>query len=207
MKTLFLIASAPLLLVAGCNRPASETAAPATDTSATTATPASGEMARTATGDTDATPLNAPAPAGTPTDSASYVAMAGAGDLFEIQSSNTILGKSPSPAVRDFANMMIAHHKDATAKVTAAAKQAGMTVPPPALMPDQQRMLADIEGASGTNAETVYLAHQRTAHEKSLNLNQTYANSGETPALREVAAGIVPVVQSHIDALAKIMPQ
>src|SRR3546814_9222980 len=95
--------------------------------------------------------METPAPATTaaaPTDAASYVAKAGAGDMWEIESSKALRAKSQRDDVKAFAQMMIDNHGESTAKVKAAADAASITVPPPALDPEQQRMLDEIKARS-----------------------------------------------------------
>ena len=50
-----------------------------------------------------------------------YVITAGASDLYEITSSSTVLETTTDPKVRQFAQMMIAHHSKSTADLKAAA--------------------------------------------------------------------------------------
>ncbi|MCW2388090.1 putative membrane protein [Sphingobium sp. B11D3B] len=140
----------------------------------------------------------------TPTDATGYLAKAGAGDLFEIESSRAILAKNPDKPVADFANMMVDAHGQSTAKLKAAAEKAGLTVTPPALDANQQAKLDAIKAAEGTAATTAYLTAQREAHAAALALHQGYAANGDTPALKAAAGEIAPVVQKHIDMLAKM---
>ena len=86
-----------------------------------------------------------PGDAGTTTDPATYVQMAGAADMFEIESSRAILQKTKNADVRAFANMMIDEHTKSTAKVKQAAASQNVTAAAPQLMPDQQRMLDEIK--------------------------------------------------------------
>ena len=165
----------------------------AADTEATTAAATTSAMADDPTAD-----------AAAPTDAAGYLAKAGAGDLFEIESSRAILTKSPDKAVADFADMMIEAHTASTAKLKAAAGEAGLEVPPPALEPAQQAKLDAIKAASGDAAAAAYLSAQREAHPAALALHRGYAAGGDTPALKTAAGQVVPVVDSHIEMLAKL---
>lgn len=138
----------------------------------------------------------------TPTDAMGFVAMAGASDLYEIQSSQIALQKSQSDSVKRFAQMMIDQHTMTTQQVTTAAQSAGLTPPPPTLLPPQQKMIAQLQSASsGAAFDRLYLSQQRTAHQLALKLHSNYAKNGDTPALKQAASGAVPVVQSHIDEL------
>ncbi|KTR83897.1 hypothetical protein NS277_07490 [Novosphingobium barchaimii] len=139
-----------------------------------------------------------------PMDATSYLTKAGAGDLFEIESSRAILAKNPDKKVRDFAQTMIDAHTRSTAKLKAGANAAGLTVAPPKLDNDQQAKLDAIKSAGGAAAISTYLSAQREAHAAALALHQGYAASGDTPQLKSAAAEIAPVVQHHIDMLAKL---
>src|SRR3546814_4341453 len=102
------------------------------------------------------TTMETPAPAATaaaPTDAASYVAKAGAGDMWEIESSQALRAKSQRDDVKAFAQMMIDNHGESTATVKAAAAAASITVPAPTLDPEQQRMLDEIKDADAATLE------------------------------------------------------
>jgi putative membrane protein len=133
-----------------------------------------------------------------PTDGAGYVAMAGASDLYEIQSSQMALEKTQNEQVREFAQMMIEHHQMTTQQVTTAAQEAGMMPAPPQLTPMQQELIAQLEGASGEQFDQTYLQQQRQAHQMALGLHSNFAENGDTPPLQQVAGEAVPIVESHI---------
>jgi len=158
--------------------------------------PAQDSMATTpATQDTAAAD---PAATQTPTDANGYVTMAGASDLFEIQSSELALEKSQNADVRKFAQMMIDHHRKTTEQVTAAARAAGMTPAAPQLNSMQRDMMTQLQAASGTEFDRTYIDQQRQAHEKALELHRNYADQGDTPQLQEVARTAVPIIEQHI---------
>lgn len=147
------------------------------------------------------------APAGTPatpTDAAGYVAKAGAGDMWEIESSKALLAKSGNAEVKRFAQMMIDQHGQSTAKIKAAASASGLEVAPPKLDIDQQKMLDEIKAADAAGIDAIYLTHQRTAHGAALALHNAYATNGDADALKKAAAEIVPVVEKHRAELDKL---
>jgi putative membrane protein len=136
-----------------------------------------------------------------PTDASAYVMMAGASDLYEIQSSQLALQKSSNDAIRGFAQMMIDDHTKTTQTVTAAARAAGMTPPPPALQPMQAQMIAELQPLSGADFDATYVSQQRTAHDMALALHSNYAQNGDTAELRQAASTAVPIIQHHIQQL------
>lgn len=73
------------------------------------------------------------------TPTPAYLAKAGAGDLYETQSSKLVLQTTKDAKVRAFATKMIADHKQSTDMTVAAAKASGLTVSPPMLDPEQKK--------------------------------------------------------------------
>lgn len=136
-----------------------------------------------------------------PTSGPAYVAKAGAGDQYEIQSSRLLLQTTHNAKLRDFANMMIRDHTNSTAKVKAATQRAGITVPPPHLDAMGTRNVAALRGAKGEARDRLYVTQQKAAHQQALALHQGYAAHGSVPALKAVAGEIAPVVQTHLTAL------
>jgi putative membrane protein len=193
MRT-YLIGIATIAALAACSGPAANEAA-TTDANEI----GSGSMASTATNNAMSPPI-----ADAPTDPAGYLAKAGAGDLFEIESSNAVLAKTGSAAVKMFARMMIDHHTKSTDKLKAAAKADSVAVSPPALDPLQQSMLDEIKAANADTIDAIYKRQQATAHSAALTLHQGYAAQGDKPALKKAAGEIVPVVQKHIEELGQL---
>jgi putative membrane protein len=142
----------------------------------------------------------------TPTDAAGYVAMAGSSDMYEIESSRLALQRAATPAVKQFAQMMIDHHTMTTQQVMQSAQAAGMTPPPPSLLPPQRAMLDELQPATGADFERMYLRQQRVAHSMALALHQNYARTGDTAQLRQAASSAVPIIQRHIDELQRLSP-
>ena len=71
----------------------------------------------------------------TPEDRANYVRLAAASDLFEIQSSQMALSKAQRPETRQYAQMLVTHHTQTSQATMQAARAAGMSPPPPTLLP------------------------------------------------------------------------
>ena len=133
-----------------------------------------------------------------------YLAKAGAGDLFEIQSSQIVASSTTNAGIKAFADEMITDHTKSTADVKAAAKSSGLTPNPPRLTAKQSADLAALRNATGTARDELYVTQQKAAHAEALTLHQDYAASGDKPALKSTASAIVPVVQHHIMMLGQM---
>jgi len=99
-----------------------------------------------------------------------YIATAGSSDQFEIQSSQLALQASSNPALRNLANMLIADHTRSTQMVVAAAQSAGITPPPPALLPQHQALLDQLRAAgTGPAFDVAFRDIQIQAHQQAMN--------------------------------------
>ena len=126
-----------------------------------------------------------------------FMAQAASGDQFEIQSSQLALQMSVNPAVRNFANLLIADHARMSQALAAAATAGGLTPPAPALLPAQQSTLDQLR-TTGPNFDAAFRGVQIGAHQQALQLMQNYVASGDVPALRNAAQQAIPIIQSHL---------
>jgi putative membrane protein len=127
-----------------------------------------------------------------------FMAQAASGDQFEIQSSQLALQTSSNPAVRNFANLLIADHTRMSQALAAAATAAGLTPPAPLLLPAQQATLDQLR-TTGPNFDAAFRGVQISGHQQALQLMQNYAASGDVPALRNAASQAIPIIQMHLN--------
>ncbi len=185
-KALWIVAPALALALAGCDKkPAAE--APSGD--------------NVTLEGADAT---LPAAATPQRDARSYLDQAAAGDSFEIRSSEAILKTTSREDIRSFARMMIAAHAKSTKELEGAAGKLKFAAGSSTLTAIQLQKLGELAAATGAEADNLYLDMQRDGHKEALDLHRRYAADGDMPSLKTVAASIAPVVQQHLDALAKL---
>lgn len=133
-----------------------------------------------------------------PTTAAGYVAMAQQSDLLEIESSKMALQRAQRPSVKSFATMMVNDHDKAMSKMTSAVQRAGMQTSKPQLDAQHAMKLSDLQKTSTTAFDRAYVTMQVEGHETALRLHQTYARSGDNPALKAAAAEMVPAIEKHL---------
>ena len=149
-------------------------------------------------------PMEPVAPAvdpSSPLAAPTFLSMAASSDQFEVQSGQLAQQRSQNQAVRSMGQMLVTDHTNSTQQLMAAAQGAGMTPPPPAMLPEHAQLLTQLQSAPAGQFDTVFRDVQIQAHQQALALHQNYANGGDTPALRTAAAGIVAVVQNHLNML------
>ena len=128
-----------------------------------------------------------------------FLAHAASGSQFEIQSSQLALQASSNPAVRNFANLMIADHTRLDQMMAAAAQSAGLPSPAPVLLAADQAALDQLRAAgTGPSFDMAYKQAQITGHQGALTLFQNYAANGDVPALRNAATQAIPTMQMHL---------
>lgn len=144
----------------------------------------------------------------TATPSASYVAWAADGDMYEIQSSKLALQKGKSQAVKDHAQMMIKDHTTTTKALMAALPKTEPKVakPPKALSEPNMAKIAQLRDASGDAFDQLYWQQQLAAHQQAWSLHKGYATDGADPALKQVATSAVPIVETHLQHLKSMSP-
>jgi putative membrane protein len=194
MKRSYLIISASLAAVAltACSHKGN---ADATENSA--ASPSAGLNDNNATA-SPAVDQNSPAAALAPGQA--FANQAAASDAFEITTSKLALDKADKPSLKKFAQQMITAHTASTAKLKMAAGGLSPAITPdPALSADQQQALADLQSKSGADFDAAYKAAQVDGHQKTLDALKAYADSGDVPALKTFASGLVPTVTAHLN--------
>jgi putative membrane protein len=137
----------------------------------------------------------------TGTSTADYVSQAAASDMFEIQAGRVAQGKAKNKEIRAFAATMVKDHGKSLAVLKAALDNAQRKLAPPSdqLPTDKQAMLDQLNHTpAGAAFDNLYLTQQLQAHQQAWALQKGYATDGDDAALRNVAAGVVPVVEKHL---------
>ena len=143
------------------------------------------------------TPMASAPPMAAVTTAAAFVPMATSSNLFEIESSRLALNRARNPEVRRFARQMIRDHTLATRRMAAVVRRTGMQMPPPALVPRHQAMLASVQAAA--DFDTAYMGAQVMAHQESIALFTAYGSNGDVPPLANFARATLPNLQMHLD--------
>lgn len=131
-------------------------------------------------------------------------------DLYEIEAGRLALRRSRSDAVREFGGTMVEHHTTAMHQMRSALRSHEVTDPLPDLQPtaelDKRRsgMIDHLRDAPDDDFDKMYLDQQKLAHQEAIALHRGYAENGDNPQLRSVAAGGLPMVVRHEKMLHRI---
>jgi putative membrane protein len=158
----------------------------------------SDEATEPAAEDTAAPPA-AVAEAPDPSTPQGFVDMAASSDMYEIEAGKLAQQMGSSDAVKEFGALMEKDHTASSDKLEAAVTEAGqgLTVPT-AMLPKHQQQL-DALRTAGDGFDALYAQQQVAAHQEALTLLQGQAETGTAAPLKAFAAGVVPVVQGHLE--------
>ena len=119
-------------------------------------------------------------------------------DLYQIQAGKIAEAKAQSPAVKDFAKMMVADHATMTNQMKHVFAALGAKVPTE-LGPRGTRMIDALNAASPADFDKVYLNQQEAAQAAELATLRVYADSGESTDIKPAAEKRIPAVKAHLD--------
>lgn len=186
-KALLLLSS--MLAVAACGQKSETTAN--VDMNATDTTMTNMDTGNMAANDTAAV---------SPTSAQGFVNAAAASDKFEIETSKLASAAGASAATKAFATKMIDAHTASTAKLKSTLSGMNPPVTPDdTLTAEQQSTLDNLKSLKGADFDAAYKTAQVDAHTKTLDALKNYSASGDTPALKTFADGLIPTVTAHLN--------
>ena len=137
--------------------------------------------------------------AGTGAGATAFVQLATISDNFEIESSRIALARSTHPQIREFAQRMIEHHTMISTEMRALPE--ATTRMPAALDDRHTNMLLTLRQQEDVDLlNRYYVQQQIEGHTEAVTVYETYANSGDVPALKAFAQRHLPMIREHLAA-------
>ena len=117
---------------------------------------------------------------------------------FEIESSNLALRKTENDQIKKFAQKMIDDHTAADHKLTDTLKQANLPEPQYGMDEKNRDVFQQLIVLNGAAFDRAYVRDQIQAHEKAVELLETYSKSGDNDALKQLASSLLPTIKEHL---------
>lgn len=129
-----------------------------------------------------------------------FVKKAASSDMFEIQSSQLLTNsKVTDTSTKNFATKMIEDHRQTSKQLKQLVKSGKVKADIPTSMSSkQQKMLSKLKGLSGKALVRQYREDQVAAHQKAVDMFQSYANNGENSDLKNWASDTVSTLKQHL---------
>jgi len=123
--------------------------------------------------------------------------------MAEVSAGRTAEQKGTSPAVKEFAAMMVKDHSAANAKLKKIAMAKGVELPDsPSMMQKAMNKKTDLH--SGASFDKDYIQGQIKAHKDTIELLQKEIDTGQDPQGKAFATETLPKVKAHLDKIMKI---
>jgi predicted outer membrane protein len=121
-------------------------------------------------------------------------------NLAEIAGGNVAQQKASSQQVKDLATQFVTDHTQLDQAVQSTASQVGVTLPNTPTS-DQQAVLNQLQGLSGSAFDTQWVTAELAGHEKAVQATETEINQGSDQAVKQLAQQALPVLQAHLESL------
>src|ERR1041385_442201 len=129
-------------------------------------------------------------------------------DMFAIVSGRLALEKSEDPKIRAFAQVMIRDHARGSARLATAIASENLAASPPAALDHEDNVLLQklLLVSPGADFDRLYVDMQIEHHERALQLLRTYATSGESATLKQLAAATVNRTRDQLTRVSQLAP-
>lgn len=128
-----------------------------------------------------------------------YANLVAAADQYEMQAAEMAIDNAENAEVRALAETIRDDHRRSTELLQQMASQSDPPITPdPTLLPQQERDLEALRGASGAEFDRLWLLQQIAAHEKSFAMVRDYAENAQDGAMQQHARQIVEPLGAHL---------
>ena len=135
-----------------------------------------------------------------------FVREAASGNLMEIQLGQLAQNKASNPAVKQFAQRMVADHNNLENQLTSVASTGGQSFTP-TMDSRHQDQINRLQGLSGAEFDRNYMSLMIRAHQRDVNNFQTQSQSANSAQVRTLATNSLPVLQQHLSLAQQVGAQ
>jgi putative membrane protein len=135
-----------------------------------------------------------------------FAGKASACGLAEVNLSELAVRFARDPAVRQFAQRMIADHRRAGMELTQMANRHSIKLP--ATMDDEHQKLFDkLQKLQGAEFDRAYMEAMVKDHEQAVKLFETQAKDGKDEGMKQWAGKLAPILKRHLETARKVCEQ
>ena len=126
-----------------------------------------------------------------------FVREAAGSNMMEIQLGQMAQNKASNPAVKQFAQRMVADHNNLQNQLTGVASSGGQSFTP-TMDSRHQNQINRLQGLSGAEFDRNYMSLMIRAHQRDVNNFQSQSQSAKSAQVRTLVANSLPVLQQHL---------
>jgi putative membrane protein len=129
-----------------------------------------------------------------------FVTHAAMSDMFEIQTGQMAQEQGGSDAAKQFGQMLVQDHSNASKELMNLAKAAGIDAQPPSALDQRHQVIVDsLKDAEGAGFDKAFGQAQAQAHQEGIALFQAYSQNGDNDQLKAFAQKGLPKLQQHLE--------
>ena len=133
-----------------------------------------------------------------PIDDIAFVKQATESGRKEVASASDALPQLKQPELKRIAEMLVADHSGANARLSKIAEAKGWPIPAP------QASAPPPSGTASSDFDAKWTAEMIAGHERSIALYRAQAQSGEDKDLRKYARDTLPTIEHHLAELRRL---
>lgn len=134
-----------------------------------------------------------------------FVQKAAMSDMYEVEAGKIASQKGQSDAVKQFGQQMSEAHTKTTEELKGIVQAEKIKVDLPTKLDGKhQRLIDDLNAATGADFDKTYTKQQIKAHGKAAELFEDYADDGDNAAVKAFAAKTLPVIKQHLKEAKKL---
>jgi putative membrane protein len=133
---------------------------------------------------------------------ATFVVNTADAGMTEIQAGQLAQQKGMAKDVKDYGAMMEKDHTAAADKLKAVAASKNMTLPP-AISPEMQKNIDDLQKKEGKDFDKAYLGMMVDDHKKVISLFEDEVKNGSDADIKAFATSTLPTLRHHLDEAQK----
>lgn len=135
-------------------------------------------------------------------DDATFVVNTANAGMTEIQAGTIAGQKGMAKDVKEYGAMMVKDHTAAADKLKAVAASKNIVLPP-AISPDMQKNLDDLQKKDGKDFDKAYLSMMVDDHKKVIGMFEDEAKNGSDADIKAFANSTLPTLRHHLDEAQK----
>jgi len=128
-----------------------------------------------------------------------FLDMAAQTDMLEAHLGQMAASQAGNPAVKEYAQMLVADHTADYQQLTALAAKASLTVPT-ALDAAHNQMIAPFEKLKGAPFDTRYIHTMIAGHTEAIGVYTKESTGAQNADLKTYAGATLPTLQKHLDS-------
>jgi putative membrane protein len=136
-------------------------------------------------------------PASVSKDDAIFVVNTSNAGMTEIQAGQLAQQKGMAKDIKEYGSMMEKDHTAAADKLKAVAASKNIALPP-AISPDMQKNIDDLQKKDGKDFDKAYISMMVDDHKKVINMFQDEVKNGSDADIKAFASSTLPTLQHHL---------